>query len=415
MAGPFVSWELGAEDYESWRGLVEAWGGYAARLFDYHDFGFPARDFLGHVSEVSADLVSLRQQSRSAEARLWPREPAARRRLAADVRPWNPAKSLGYLAGAGFLVQPFRARLTHADMRAAYLAKTCYQCIQDILDDFVDHGDYTYPAALELYEDALSSMGDRGFDLEDIRGRLLELAPADAGAAAERLVEAIGGLRTLLANAPNPDMVEEFHRLNDWIVIGQSLSALQKSAHRDLETLRQTASTLWSPEPDLSWQERYGGHISWPLQESLLDMAFAGESLSRRSLDAHRDAWYYFHAVLANLNHLLAVRSDLQDGIVNVALLSLRERELFEGREPETVADLTLADHEAFFDRTAELTRRGLDRAADAYEDPRHFNASIAILVGVVAMASKIGRDDEMIHAYMRWLAPVVREAVRGP
>lgn len=237
-----------------------------------------------------------------------------------------------------------------------------------------------------------------------------KLAPA-----VDRLAEVVGGFREVSRDAANRQALEEFERLNDWVVAGQPLTALLKEPHRDLRRARSVAATLDGPAPDLSWQERWGGHISWPLQHSLLDDAFASEPLSARDLDAHRDMWFYLHAVLTNLNHLAAAREDLEQGIVNVALLSLRERELLGGQGPAEVAELTLADHEALFARSAELSRRAIERGGDGYDDPRHFLPTIAVLVGVVALASKIGRDDAMIHGYMRWLAPAIREAVRGP
>lgn len=415
MAGAGSIGTLGAEDFESWRRLVEAWSSYAAGLFDYHDFGFEAREFLGHAADVAGDLARMRDESAMAGARLWPADADGRSRIAQAVRPWNPAKSLGYLAGASFLIQPFRPGFPPESIRLAFASKVFYQCIQDILDDLVDRLGCAYPAAQEMYELAFSPMIGEAVDVADLRLRLAELVPRGGEAAVDRLCESVAGLHAILRGARNTEAVSEFDRLNEWIVLGQPTAALQRSPHRDLGQVRSIASGLWAPSADLRWQERYGGHLSWPLQHSMLDNAFAAEPLSGSALAAHREAWYYFHAVLTNLNHLVAVREDLRDGIVNVALLTLRERELFGGREPESVADLTVADHEAMFARTAGLTRRALDRAADAYEDPRHFNASIAILVGVVAMASKIGREDEMIHAYMRWLAPVVREAVRGP
>ncbi|MEE9182354.1 MAG: hypothetical protein V3U33_07315, partial [candidate division NC10 bacterium] len=108
---------------------------------------------------------------------------------------------------------------------------------------------------------------------------------------------------------------------------------------------------------------------------------------------------------------------DLRDGLVNLSLVAMREKQLrplrsLQGFKPE----LTLDDYRTHIVRLAKIASRGLEIVSPSYADPHQYFPFSAVMLPVVLLADWIGKNDEMIHAYIEAAAPSIRRAAeRSP
>lgn len=386
-------------------------GEYAGGLCSYHDFGFPGSVVVGHIEQVVEDLREMQCDRTTDPMALWSCSMSVP--TAESVGSWDPRKSLGYAAGAAMLTQRFRRAMTPQNRRKALVAKILYECQQDMLDDLIDAGGYSFPDTIDLFHHCLMHLADAWLDEEEFARGLAELLKPEHRALVGRLTAITSGLRSLLSEAPNGrQALPEFERANENLVIAQAASMIQKDPSVDVRKLRRITSDLSALDADIVWQERFSAHLSWIFQLTLIDLAFAEEPLSDRELDAHRRAWYYYHIVLTHLSNLVAIRKDLDAGIVNVALLSMREGEVLDLADSSDYAPrLSMQEYEDQLRRIAEFSRRGLDAAMAASGDPDLFYPFITIMIPAVMVSNSNPDAEEMLHAYLRWIAPSVRQA----
>jgi hypothetical protein len=83
----------------------------------------------------------------------------------------------------------------------------------------------------------------------------------------------------------------------------------------------------------------------------------------------------------------------------------LEGRDTLKGYNPR----LTLEEYEKHLDRISALASRGLQVVAKDADDPDLFYPFITIMMPVVVMADWIGNRDDMLHAYLRGIAPAIR------
>jgi len=122
-------------------------------------------------------------------------------------------------------------------------------------------------------------------------------------------------------------------------------------------------------------------------------------------------AWYYYDVEIVLLNNLVGLHRDLRGGLVNLALISMREEEVLPLANPQGYnPNLTMRDYEDQFARTAEFSRRAVE-ATRSLEDRTDFYPFITLMIPVVMMADWIGNRDDMIHRYLELIAPQVRQA----
>ena len=118
--------------------------------------------------------------------------------------------------------------------------------------------------------------------------------------------------------------------------------------------------------------------------------------------------------MLFRSNHFVGLHTDLRAGMANLALISMRESELLRlVNLPGYSPNLTIRDYEVQFRRTAEFLSRAIFAAAGGLNDEDYYYPFITIMIPVVMMGDWIGTRDDMIHAFLREVAPGIRESIR--
>src|SRR5438093_12866698 len=68
--------------------------------------------------------------------------------------------------------------------------------------------------------------------------------------------------------------------------------------------------------------------------------------------------------------------------------------------------------YESYLARTAEMARRNLEYAALSGADPDSFYPFLAVMAPVVMFTDETGIREDSLHAYLRSLAPIMRQAI---
>jgi len=163
--------------------------------------------------------------------------------------------------------------------------------------------------------------------------------------------------------------------------------------------------------------ERLSGWISHTYAITLFDLCYAEPILDPDAFDAHVAAWFYFDVVVTLLNNAMDVGPDLDRGIANIFLIARGGEEVRSLRRARGFRPtLSMADYEAFLSRTATFARRNLEYARRSGEDPDAFYPFLAVMAPIVMFADETGIRQDMLHAYLRALAPMMREELAaGP
>ena len=391
-------------------------GGYAEGMFDYHDFNFPKAVLKGHIDSVRTDLGNLRESLRETTVSLRPPN------IAKDVvweeaeENWNYGQTLRGAGGITMISLNYRDRMTPENLRRAMTAKVLHHCQAGLLDDLIDTGRYTFIEAKDLYHHCLTSMIDPGFEINTFRKELALDLNQNQLSVFDLMTSITAAFNQLYQESPHGhDLFYEMERINDRHVLGQALTMFQKHPNIDLQKLRRVAMGLSAPDPNLRWMERLSPYLSGVPYYNLIDMSFLTEQPSRHEIDAMLRTWFYYDLVITMLNHIVGLHKDLRSGIVNLALLSVRESEVLNLTSPQGYnPSLTVRDYEDLFTRTAEFSDRALKLATAGFEDEKLFYPFITIMIPVVLMADWIGNRDDMIHQYLGKIAPSIRQAAQA-
>lgn len=392
------------------RQLVLDAGESAEGWLSRHDFGLPREVVQDHIDRVWSDLAALSRSS-------FPlRVPLDVRATADGGTPmWDAAGSLRYAAGAAMLTQRFRTSMAPEDAQRAHAAKILQEFLADLLDDLIDERVYTFREALRLYRHCLRPLSEGTFDRGRFASKLKPIVHPDQRASISLITEIVGGIQELLMQAPNRSFVAaELRRSHERLAFGQALTVLQKAPTRDVRELRWLASTVTAPDADLSWAERLGLAVGHVTSLTLLDLAFTRERPTTAELRSHLSAWAYYDLVIVLLNNALDVRKDLARGLVNLAVLASKgDRAVTSTAVPKDL-DLTAEELQGLLSRTAEFCHRALLRARGALDDPEGFYPFITLMIPVVMFGSPDEAGADIMDAYLRELAPVVRKAYRA-
>jgi len=410
-----VSIEIAAGDVERITRFVLRLGGYAEGMFDYHDFGFPKQVLKDQITNVTEELRGLRESIRASPLSLSPPNLAGDAMWEETGEPWNFGQTLRFAAGATMITQRYQNAMTPANRRHAMIAKVLHQCQAGLLDDLVDTGRYTFVEAKDLYHHCLASMIEPGFDTNTFRkGLALNLNQEQMGVFG-LMTDLTAGFNRLYTDSPNgQDLLHELLRIDDRVTLGQALTMFLKGPTLDVGKLRRVAASMSAPDPDLRWHEKLSQALSAAAYDTLIDLCFVSEPVAADEVQATLRAWYYYDLVITRLNHFVGVHKDLKDGIANLALVAMREDELASlSNLHDYKPNLTVRDYEEHSERTAELSRRGIDLATTDLDDETCFYPFVTIMIPVVMMAEWIGNRDDMIHAYLRSIAPSIRRSVQ--
>jgi len=390
-------------------------GGYAEGLFDHHEFGFPKNVLRNHITRVVEDLRWMRDANEGKVVRLRPHWVPKDAVWDETDDLWNYGQTLRFAAGATMVTERYRDRMTRENLRRAVTAKILHKCQAGILDDLVDRGVYNFIEAKDLYHHCFASMIDPGFEINTFRKELAMILKQEQLGMFDLITNITSAFNELFQESPNgPDLFYEMERVDERVILGQALTMFQKHPTFDLQKLKRITSGFWAPDPDLRWHERLSSYVAGATSYNLIDMCFLTNPVSASELNTTVRSWYYFDLVIAQLNHFVGLHSDLRAGMANLALISMRESELLglvnlSGYNP----NLTIRDYEVQFRRTAEFLSRAISAAAGGLNDEDYYYPFITIMIPVVMMGDWIGTRDDMIHAFLREVAPGIRESIR--
>lgn len=396
--------------------MVLKLGGYAEGLFAYHDFGLDRDIFRAHVDGVYSALRQVRSATTGRGVGLGrPYVPdAAYWEDPAQI--WNYMQALRFAVGVSLSLEKYRRWMTQENLECAVRAKILHNCLMGMLDDIIDRGEHTYLEAKDIHHLVLSSMIDPKFDGTSFMKRLMSLLNANQVQLFD-LMTSLTRQFNALWNA-SPHGTEYFYHmelLDERVALAQAVTTLQKDPHYSPTTLRRIAASFHAPSEDVTPWERLAAHISASTRYNLIDMAYTDRSFDLKTLGKFLDGWYYLDAAITLLDHVTSVYKDLRGGIANLSLLTMRESEL----TPRTqlagyLPELTNEEYEAHVGQIARLASRGLRLVVQDFSDVGGYYPFLGIMMPVVLMADWIGNRDDMVNAYVRDVAPAIREAARN-
>lgn len=395
-------------------GNISKLGGYALDLVDRLDLPLDRDAFAGHLARTKEQLRSTAAGDGSGALRLRPPKYADLAVLDDLDLTWDFPQTLRFAAGACMISQMYYRWMSEENVRHSLLAKVLYKCQTGILDDLIDKGGYGYLEAKELYHLILSSMTDPVLDVNTFRKRLMTVLHQEHLELYDLMVAMATNFNDLFSLSPEgSSLFYEMEVLDERVALGQALTTFQKEPHLDLGQVANIARSFYTPSEDIAWHERLANYISGGTRYNLIDLSFSDRRLQDEKLRELLTGWYYFDLVIVFLNNVVGIQRDLREGIVNLSLVAMREKEVLpllhvEGYQP----GLTLADYRGHLLRLADLASEGLDHASAALPDPRQYYPFITVMMPVVMMAEWIGKNDEMIHTYVEGLAPALQRAV---
>lgn len=398
------------------RGLtanVSKLGGYALGLLDLFDLGIDRDAFRRHLKGTRERLAKLVPQGTAGPVTLRPKSYSNRALLEATNLAWDYPQDLRFAAGTCMLSQKYQRWMSQTNLQRALMAKVLYECQWGLLDDVIDNGAYGYLDAKNLYHLVLSSMTDPALDLNAFRKRLMAALQRDQLELYDAVVTFTQHFNRLFHASPHgTDLFVEMERLDERLALGQALTVFQKEPHLDVGQIARISRNFSSPRGSVPWYERLASYISGGARFNLIDAAFLKRKLRASKLQAILDGWYFFDIALIFLNNVASIHQDLGDGVLNLALISMREKECLSlgsvrGYRPE----LSSGDYEGHLRRLAATASRGLETLSRDFPDPDQYYPFVTLMMPVVMLADWIGKNDEMIHRYVEALAPSLRRA----
>lgn len=404
--------EQETDHVEMIRRLLVHFGKYAESLFDYHDFGFPRKAVRDHISNVEAEIARIQEMGSEAFFEI-PEEV-----LQSEIRDiWNAKKNLRYAAGA-LMMSSLRNDIRPENRLQAIRVKILYEVYLDTIDDLIDADGYSFPDALDLMRHCLGSLTRPRFDRrifqDELSGRLSPVQRRMTNFLA-CLAEAVH--RSIWESPQGASLVGELDRFQENWALGEAYTMYQKDPTLDVRAFLTGSSRMPAPAQDLEPWERISGWISHTTALSLLDLCYVDAPMSVKALEEHLAAWFYFDCVVTLMNNVMDLQKDVEGGIANIFMIAcggaeVRELRTARGFRPAP----TIRDYEAFIGRTAELARRSLEHAWRSCEDPDLVYPFLAIMAPVVMFVTEAGVREDVLHAYLRTLAPMMRQVIAaGP
>ncbi len=400
------------------RSNVSKLGGYAIGLLKEFDFGVDEEAFKQHISRTGQQLTMLVSEGGPLPISLRPTDYTDGALIEETNLAWNYPQTLRFASGACMISQKYYRWMSPENLKRSMTAKVLYKCQTGILDDLIDKGEYTYLEAKDLYHLVLSSMTDPRLDSNVFMKRLVSNLRQEQLRLFD-LVSAISyNFNLLFTMSPHgSDLFYHMETLDERVALGQALTMFQKENHFDLGQVASISRGLYTPERSLPWYERLANYVSGGTRYNLVDISFLDKKLKMESIENFLRGWYYYDIVIVFLNNIVNVHEDLRNGIVNLSLIAMREKDVLplnstKGYDPE----LSIEDYEDHLERLAKLASTGLERALRDFPDPEQYYPFITIMMPIVMLAEWIGKNDEMIRIYLEALAPSIRRAAeRSP
>ncbi len=399
----------GAEHLELIRQLIVRFGAYAETLFDYHDFGFSREAVRDHIANVEAEIRRIQEGGTEGFLEI----PAGV--LREEFRSaWNSKKNLRYAAGALLMSSGVRTLVGPENRLRAIRLKMMYEVFLDTVDDLIDSDAYCFSDAFDLMRHCLDSLTAPSFDERFFQEELAARLAPDQRRMTDFLTCLAGAVRHGIWGSPQGrSLIRELARFQENWICGEAYTMFQKDPTVDIRAFLAAASRMPAPDAELNPWERASAWISHTAALALLDLCFADRPIAGETLEETLAGWFYFDATITLMNHMIDLRRDLDDGIANIFLIARGGEEVLNLRTVRGFRPvLTMDDYDAFLSRTAEFALRSLEHAWRSREDPDLFHPFLAVMAPVVMYTDETGIREDVLHAYLRMLAPAMRDAL---
>ncbi len=404
---------ISAADVSLLRRNISRLGGYALGLLEDLDLGISKDLFEAHLLRTKEQVGMIGDPEGPLSVSLSPRGYTDRGLVEETYLPWNYPQTLRFASGACMISQKYFRWMSEENVRRSIVAKVLYKCQTGILDDLVDKGDYTYLEAKDLYHVVLASMTDPSFHPNAFMKRLMAILRQEQLPLFELIASITSNFNVLFTVSPQgSDLFYQMETLDERVALGQALTMFQKESHLDLGQVASISRSFFSVGDDIQWFERLANYVSGGTRYNLIDISFLERKLKARKLEGLMKGWYFFDIAIVFLNNVVNIYEDLRNGIANLSLVALREKEVLplsslKGYDPR----LTMDDYRQHIERLATLASRGLDCASKEFPDSYQYYPFIAVMMPAVMLAEWIGKNDELIHFYLERLAPGIRRA----
>lgn len=402
---------INSEDLDLLSRTVLRLGGYAEGLFDFHDFGFDKEFLKDHITNVHAALKELRDASSSGGVPLRPPNIPAGAFWEDQGDVWNYVQTLRFAAGATMMTEQYRPHMTLENLHRAMTAKVFRECVIGILDDLIDKGAYSYLEAKDLHHMVLSSMIDPDFDPTSFTKRLVTTLRQDQIPLFDLINNVTRGFNVLWNRSPHgSEYFYQMEILDERVALGQALTMFQKEPNFSIRRMQRISESFYAPDDSMNWWEKLGGHVSAASRHNLIDMAFTESAYDLKKMKNFFAGWYYYDAAVILMDHVVSVHQDLRNGIANLSLIAMREKEV---RSLTSLRNynphLTIEDYDAHLRRIADLTSKGIHLVTKDMPDETFVYPFMTIMMPVVMMADWIGNRDDMIHMFLEAIAPTIK------
>ncbi len=389
-------------------------GKYATGLLDELDLGLDAKVFEEHLLRTREQVEAISEDRGTFAMTLRPKGYTDRALIEETNLPWNYPQTLRFASGACMISQKYYRWMSEENMNRSLVAKVLYKCQTGILDDLIDKGDYSYLEAKDLYHLVLSSMTDPSLEPNAFMKRLMSVLQQEQLPLFDLISSITSNFNAMFALSPHgSDLFYQMEILDERVALGQALTMFQKETHLDLGQVASISKSFNAPEENITWYERLANYVSGGTRYNLIDISFLDRRLKAKMLQTLIEGWYFFDVVIVFLNNVVNVYEDLSNGIANLSLVALREKEVLplntlDGYDPR----LSLDDYEVHIKRLANLASKGLEIVTDGFPDPHQYYPFITVMMPAVMLADWIGRNDDMIRLYLESLAPSLGKAV---
>ncbi|TLZ58261.1 MAG: hypothetical protein E6K12_01335 [Methanobacteriota archaeon] len=402
---------INREDLDLLSRTVLRLGGYAEGLFDFHDFGFDKASLKDHITSVHANLKRLRDVAGSDGVPLRPPNIPAGAFWEDQGEVWNYLQTLRFAAGATMMSEQYSSHMTTENLHRSMTAKIFRECVIGILDDLIDKGNYSYLEAKDLHHMVLSSMLDPDLDSTAFMKRLVTMLRQEQIPLFDLINNIVRGFNVLWNNSPHGhDYFYQMEIMDERVALGQALSMFQKEPNFSIPRMEKIMENFYAPDDTMYWWEKLGGHVSAASRHNLIDMAFTDRPYDIKHMKNFLAGWYYYDAAVILMDHVVSIHQDLRNGIANLSLIAMREKEL---RELTSLKNynphLTIEDYDGHLRRIADLTSKAIRLATADVNDETLVYPFMTIMMPVVMMADWIGNRDDMIHMFLEAIAPTIR------
>ncbi len=331
----------------------------------------------------------------------------------------HSGRMLPRILGLAILTAGYEHRIDPSRRMDAFAAQVLYEVQQNVLDDLVDDGGYSFDQVRALYRLCSERAEGPIPDHATLRTALAELLREDHRVAAPILASISIELAERLRASPRSSYLAHQMALeNDAVVQAQAATVYLREHAFNLKALKAHVESLWSPEPDAGWSDRLAGHSAWVSYDSLIGLCFVDSPPTPSELDAHRTAWYGLDTAMSFFDHVAGIEKDRKDGVLNFAAAIIADARGVE--DPERLS-WTRPELESILERAAAAAELGISCAQRGLDHERGFYPMLAAMSAVVLCAPGSGNESWCLPTFLSLLEsrtksriPREQESMRG-